>query len=73
MIRTGSGDLTIDTAGSLIVSDVMDVNNYIDLDISYASGYALDINNSSATGYAARFQISDSDVMTIGDPNVTIS
>ncbi|MBU1045824.1 putative metal-binding motif-containing protein [Patescibacteria group bacterium] len=73
MIRTGSGDLTIDTAGNLIVSDIMDVNNYLDLDISYASGYALDVNNTSASGYAARFQVNSSDVMTIGDPNVTIS
>jgi formylglycine-generating enzyme required for sulfatase activity len=73
MIRTGSGNLTIDTAGSLVVSDVMDINNYIDLDVSNASGYALDINNSSASGYAARFQVAGTNVLTIGDPNVTIS
>jgi len=73
MITTGSGNLTIDTAGSLVISDVMDVNNYIDLDISNASGYALDINNSSASGYAARFQVAGTNVLTIGDPNVTIS
>ncbi len=40
-ISTSSGNLTIDTAGTFIISDAVDLNNTLDLDISSASAFTV--------------------------------
>lgn len=65
-ITTSTGNLTIDTAGSLVISDATDLNNTLDLDISSAT--ALTVGDGSADTLVV--DTSGDDVTITGDLTV---